>query len=201
MSLTFAKLLPFLDEFGLYGGSSFESPYDPVWLRCQDAVLLALRELAGEGRLPGIAEESIIAVEQPDVSRFFGAGAQNSQLEYPGILVWPYQRETSEVATGSNLLDEITYPVAISFCDKGSSSTGTAAMVGSRAARRKHMTWREMVSRRFRHFECPEITEIRDVYIRYELYALPSEYRHSDVYHGAIVVDFISRETRDNDGG
>lgn len=197
--LLFAKLLPFLDEFGIYG-SSFEGYYDPVWLRCQDAVLVALRDMADAGRLPGMSTASIIAVEQPLVSRFFGTGAQNVEtpLEYPGAMVWPFQQEATDIAAGSNLLDEITYPVAISLVDKGSSATGTSSMVGSKASRRRHMTWRENISKRFRHFECPGITEIRDVYIRPQLYAIPSVYQNDDLYHGAIVVDFISRESRDD---
>ena len=43
--------------------------------------------------------------------------------------------------------------------------------------------------------------EVRDVYIRYQLFAIPSAYKSDDIYHGTIVVDFISQETRDNFGG
>ncbi len=118
----FAKLLPFLDDefgFGAYGIA--EAPdYDPVWLRCQDAVLNALVEMAEAGELPGIAAASIIAAEQPDVSRLFGSTGKCLTLSYPGLIVWPFQQEASDVAAGSNLLDEITYPVAISIVDKGS---------------------------------------------------------------------------------
>jgi len=198
--LHFAKLLPFFDEFGL-GGSSFEGEYDPVWLRCMDAVLNTLRDMADEGRMPDIVAESIIAVEQPLVSRFFGEDAQNAQLDYPGMMVWPYQQEATEITAGGNLLDEITYPVAISIVDSGAGATGSNAMVGSRSSRRKHLLWRERISRKFRHFECSEITEVRDVYIRPQLYAIPSAYQNNDLFHGAIIVDFFSQESRDNDGG
>jgi hypothetical protein len=201
MSTTFAKLLPFLDEFGLFGGSSFESPYDPVWLRCMDAVLSTLRGLAGEGVLPGIVEASIIAVEQPNVTQFFGANAQNAQLSYPGIMVWPAENERTAIAEGNNLQDEIVYPVGIAFADSGAGVTGANSMVGSKSARRRHMTWREKISRKFRHFLCPEIPEIRDVYIRPGVYAVPSMYKNDDLFHGAIIVDFFSQEDRDNGGG
>jgi len=198
--MLFAKLLPFFDEFG-FDGFSLAPDYDPVWLRCQDAVRNTLVEMAEAGLLPNIDAASIINVEQPLVSRFFGTNGQNDTLDYPGIMVWPYQQETTEISAGSNLLDEITYPIAISMVDKGSGKTGTDSMAGSRTQRRKHMLWREKISRRFRHFTCPLITEVRDVYIRPNLYAIPSNYQTDDLYHGAIVVDFISRESRDNNGG
>lgn len=198
--MIFPKLLPFLDEFGFGGGLALAPDYDPVWLRCQDAVTAALVAMAVAGDLPEIAAASIIDAEQPDVSRLFGSTGKCATLSYPGAIVWPFQQESSDIAAGSNLLDEIVYPVAISFVDKGSGSTGAEGMIVNRAARRRHMLWREKVSRKFRHY-LADIREVRDVYIRYQLFALPSAYKNDDLFHGAIVVDFISQETRDNDGG
>jgi hypothetical protein len=116
-------------------------------------------------------------------------------------MVCPYTQEMTDIAAGANLVDEIVYPISISFVDKGAGVTGTSYMVGSDEAREKHMYWREKVSRKFRHFLCADITEIRDVYIRPGVYAVGSTYQSDDLYHGAIVVDFYSRETRDNSGG
>lgn len=199
----FAKLLPFLDDefgFDLGGGLALAPDYDPVWLRCQDAVLNALVEMAEAGELPGIAAASIIAAEQPDVSRLFGSTGKCLTLSYPGLIVWPFQQEATNIADGSNLLDEITYSVAISLVDKGSGATGADGMIVNRSLRRRHMLWREKISRKFRHY-LADIREVRDVYIRYQLFAIPSAYKNDDLFHGAIVVDFISQETRDNLGG
>lgn len=198
--MNFAKLLPFLDEFGFGGGLALAPEYDPVWLRCQEAVFDALVAMADDGDLPEISSANIVAAEQPDVSRLFGTGGKCATLSYPGIIVWPYQQESTNIADGSNLLDEITYPVAISLVDKGSSGTGAEGMIVDRAARRRHMLWREKISRKFRHY-LASIREVRDVYIRYQLFAIPSAYKNDDLFHGAIVVDFISQETRDNEGG
>jgi len=198
----FAKILPFLDDFGFVGvgGLTLAPDYDPVWLRCQDVVLNALVEMAEDGELPDIEAANIIAAEQPDVSRLFGTAGKCATLSYPGAIVWPYQQESSDIAAGDNLRDEITYPVAISLVDKGSGSTGADGMIINRAYRRRHMLWREKISRKFRHY-LASIREIRDVYIRYQLFAIPSAYKNDDLFHGAIVVDFISQETRDNFGG
>lgn len=199
----FAKLLPFLDDefgFDLGGGLALAPDYDPVWLRCQDAVLNALVEMAEAGELPGIAAASIIDAEQPDVSKLFGTSGKCRQLDYPGLIVWPFQQESTNIADGDNLRDEITYPVAISLVDKGSSATGEDGMIVNRATRRRHLLWREKISRKFRHY-LASIREVRDVYIRYQLFAIPSAYKNDDLFHGAIVVDFISQETRDNLGG
>ena len=200
--LNFAKLLPFLDEFGFgaYGGLALAPDYDPVWLRCQEAVLNALVAMAAAGDLVDISAASIVAAEQPDVSRLFGATGKCATLSYPGAIVWPYQQESTDIAAGDNLRDEITYPVAISLVDKGSGSTGADGMIINRAYRRRHMLWREKISRKFRHY-LASIREVRDVYIRYQLFAIPSAYKNDDLFHGAIVVDFISQETRDNLGG
>lgn len=200
--LHFAKLLPFFGEFGFRDGLNLSPEYDPVWLRCQEAVLSALVAMADGGDLLGISSASLVAAEQPDVSRLFGATGKCLTLDYPGAIVWPYQQESTDIAAGSNLLDEIVYPVAISLVDKGSGATGENGMIVNRAARRRHMLWREKISRRFRHFlDLATLPEVRDVYIRYQLFALPSAYKNDDLFHGAIVVDFISQETRDNDGG
>lgn len=177
-----------------------ELTYDPVWLRCQDAVGQALRAMADDNRLPGIVRASIIDAEQPDVSKLFGTSGKCRQLDYPGLIVWPFQQESTNIADGSNLLDEITYPVAISLVDKGSGATGADGMIVNRTARRRHMLWRERISRKFRHY-LADVAEVRDVYIRYQLFAIPSAYKNDDLFHGAIVVDFISQETRDNEGG
>ena len=198
--LHFAKLLPFFDEFGFGGGLALAPEYDPVWLRCQEAVLSALVAMADAGDLAGISSANIVAAEQPDVSRLFGSTGKCLTLSYPGAIVWPFQQESTNIADGDNLRDEITYPVAISLVDKGSSATGEDGMIVNRATRRRHLLWREKISRKFRHFLATP-AEIRDVYVRYQLFAIPSAYKNDDLYHGAIVVDFISQETRDNFGG
>lgn len=198
----FAKILPFLDDFGFVGvgGITLAPDYDPVWLRCQEAVLSALVAMADAGDLAGISSASIVAAEQPDVSRLFGSTGKCLTLSYPGAIVWPFQQESTNIADGDNLRDEITYPVAISLVDKGSSATGEDGMIVNRATRRRHLLWREKISRKFRHY-LANIRQVRDVYIRYQLFAIPSAYKSDDIYHGAIVVDFISQETRDNFGG
>jgi hypothetical protein len=176
------------------------SAYDPVWLRCQDMVLSTLRTLAGEGRLPGIAAASIVAAEQPYVKPFFGATTDGGQaLAYPGIIVWPYQQEQHNFNAGTNERDEIVYSVAISFVENGSSATGTDAMIADRAAHRRHMLWREKVSRRFRFGTWPTLPEIRESNVRYQSYALPEQYRFHDIFHGAVVVDFTAWEGRDSE--
>lgn len=199
----FAKLLPFLDDefgFDLGGGLALAPEYDPVWLRCQEAVYDALVAMADAGDLVDMLSANIVAAEQPDVSRLFGTAGKCATLSYPGAIVWPYQQESSNIADGGNLLDDITYPVAISLVDNGSGSTGADGMIINRAYRRRHMLWREKISRKFRHY-LADIREVRDVYIRYQLFAIPSAYKNDDLFHGAIVVDFISQETRDNLGG
>jgi len=195
--MTMQRLWPHFEQFS-GGGFALAPDYDPVWLRCQDMVLSTLRTLAGEGRLPGIAAASIVAAEQPYVKPFFGATAEGGQaLAYPGIIVWPYQQEQHNFNAGTNDRDEIVYPVAVSFVDKGSGKTGTDAMIISRTARRRHMLWRERVSRRLRFGTWPTITEVRESNVRYQLYAIPELYRGNDLFHGAIVVDFTAWESRD----
>lgn len=198
---TFAKLLPFLDGFGFAPGVLAAHDYEAVWFRCQSAVTAALVAMADAGRLPNIVAASIVDAEQPDVSKLFGPEGKCKKLDYPGLIVWPFQQEATIVTDGSNLTDDIMYSVAVSFVDKGSGATGPNAMIVNPAARARHKLWRERVSRKFRHFQVPEIREVFDVYVRYQLYAVPSIYKNDDLYHGAIVVDFKCQETRDNNGG
>lgn len=196
--MTTPRIFPFFSSSGGFFGAGSEPEYDPVWLRCMEATVAALQGLAGSGVLEEIAEESIVAAELPSVAEIFGAAPKGSAVAYPGIIVWPFQQEQHDPAGGPNDRDEITYPVAISFVDKGAGVTGTDSMVRSRTARRKHMLWREKASRLFRHGTWPTITEIRESNVRYQLYAIPEQYRSADLFHGAIVVDFIAWETRDS---
>jgi hypothetical protein len=197
--MTMQRLWPHFAQLGDgFAGGFGTDLYDPVWLRCLELVVSELQGLAGSGVLEEIAEASIVAAELPSVAEIFGAAPKGSAVAYPGIIVWPFQQEQHDPAGGPNDRDEITYPVAISFVDKGAGVTGTDSMVRSRAARRKHMLWREKASRLFRHGTWPTITEIRESNVRYQLYAIPEQYRSADLFHGAIVVDFIAWETRDS---
>jgi hypothetical protein len=192
--MTMARLWPFFDQFA--GGFVPVAEYDPVWLRCLEATVDAIKTLAGDGRLPGIDADSVILLEQPLVSLYFGTDdAGNSLLSYPGIIVWPWSRES--VLDFSNLREEIGYPVAVSFVDKGAGSTGTSAMVASRAKIRQHMLWREKVSRRFRKAVWSEIAEIEQSSVRPDVYAIPDAYKNADLFHGATIIDFQAFEGRD----
>jgi len=204
MATLVRRILPFLDGFG-FGDSGYVvglagvEVYDPVWLRCQDAVTEALQALATAGELEGISADSVIDCELPDVKRYFGEGATDvdDPLDFPGIMVWPYQQEVSEIAAGDNLRDEIVYPIAVSVIDKGSHKTGVNSMAVSRSARRLHMLWREVISNKFRHFDVGvDLPEIRDVYVRPGVYAIDAAYRANNIYHGVYVIDFYSLETR-----
>lgn len=194
--MTMARLWPFFDQFA--GGFVPAVDYDPVWLRCLEATVEAIKGLAGDGRLPGIAATSVVLLEQPLVSLYFGTDdAGNSLLPYPGIIVWPWSRES--IADFSNLREEIGYPVAVSFVEKGSGSTGTNAMVASRTAMRKHMMWREKVSRRFRKAVWADIGEIEQSNVRPDVYAIPDAYKNADLFHGATIIDFQAFEGRDSE--
>lgn len=195
--MTTPRIFPFFQSSGGFFGAGDAPVYDPVWLRCMEEVVAALQGLAGSGELEGIAEESIVAAELPSVAEIFGAAPKGSAVAYPGIIVWPFAQEQHDPSEGPNDRDVITYPVAVSFVDKGAGVTGTGSMIQSRAARRLHMLWREKVSRRFRQGSWPTITEIEKSNVRYQLYAIPEQYRSADLYHGAIVIDFVSWETRD----
>ena len=193
--MTMARLWPFFDQFG---GSGYlpAADYDPVWLRCLEATVDAIKTLAGDNRLPGIAATSVVLLEQPLVSLYFGTDdGSNELLAYPGIIVWPWSRES--VLDFSNIREEIGYPVAVSFVDKGAGSTGTDAMVASRAEIRKHMLWRERVSRRFRKAVWSDISEVEQSNVQPDVYAIPEAYKNADLFHGATIIDFQAFEGRD----
>jgi hypothetical protein len=198
--MTMQRLWPHFSQLsgGFFGGYSSDV-YDPVWLRCLDLVLETLQDMAAGAELEEIASASIVGAEQPYLKPFFGTAAEGGQaLAYPGIIVWPFQQEGYDPAAASNNRDEIVYSVAVSFVDKGSGKTGTNAMITDRDAWRRHMLWRERVSRRFRFATWPTITEIQKSNVRYQLYALPEQYRSNDIFHGAVVIDFTAWETRDD---
>ncbi len=81
---------------------------------------------------------------------------------------------------------------------KGSGITGADAMIKSRSARRRHMLWRERVSRRFRFGTWPTLPEVRESNLRYLPYCVPEFYRNNDLFHGAVIVDFTAWESRDS---
>jgi len=186
------RIWPFFDQFlGGFTAAAVaaEQEYDPVWLQCLEATRDVLRELAADDRLEGIDSASIIMLEQPLVSQFYGKDdAGNSLLPYPGAIVWPGTKET--ITDYSNFREGVDFPIVISFVDKGAGSTGTSAMVSDRDKIRQHMLWREKASQRFRYSEWPDIEEVEKSTVQPESYLIPELYRHADIYHGALVIVF-----------
>ena len=115
--LHFAKLLPFLrqssDSARLV--SRITIPYGCV---AKNRYMMRLVAMADAGDLVDMSSANIVAAEQPDVSRLFGSTGKCA-TQIIRAIVWPFLQESSDIAARSNLLDEIVYPVAISFVDKG----------------------------------------------------------------------------------
>lgn len=198
----FNRLWPFFDQFST--GYVAVKEYDPVWLRCLEAVHEAIVALD----LEGVDTDSIIMLEFP-LEDFFAkneAAHTETKLPLPGIVVWPMNNETTDPAAGTNAEDEIKYPIGVSIVDRGIGSMppgmSDEAKASRRATMRRHMLWREQISERFRHAAWPDLNESGEVvvgcYVEPKLYAIPEAYRLRDLYHGAVVVNFTAWQGRAN---
>ncbi|HWA98355.1 MAG TPA: hypothetical protein VG713_07675 [Pirellulales bacterium] len=148
--------------------------------RCLLAVQRRVRSLA----LPGLADESVVVQRLPWARDFV---RQPPHYEMPGVIVSVWGTEQMNPLGGSNLVDQVTYPVCITIV----------------AADRPYFTgfdvflwWRERLSRAFRDQPLAGVGEVLNCIVEPGEIVAPNALLRG-VLHSSLMLRFTSNEARE----
>jgi hypothetical protein len=132
--------------------------------------------------LSGISADSIIVRKLP-WARDFTQG----RISYPGIVISPYGVETMSLAEGTNLRDDVGYPVIVSIL--AADNQDQVNNLGT------YLLWREKLARYFRNQPLATVNEVYTCRIEPQPIVLPAAFQDL-VFVSAMCLRFISREQR-----
>lgn len=165
-----------------YPWSWNSTPYQPVYWRVLNAVLAGCKGL----NLAGFDPSNIVIQKEP-----WARDWTNDVRQFPGLVVCTWGSEGAAATAGTNLRDDIDYPVLVSIFDRNNEDNSTNNM-------KKYLRWREQVSRHFRYRPLKAVPEIIKAPVTPLPVVLPDAYV-SGVLHTAMVFRFTSREVRGDD--
>jgi hypothetical protein len=157
---------------------STATPEMSVHERCLLAAQSVIRSLA----LSGIDDASVVVRKLP-WSREFTQG----ELPFPGIILSPLERETMDHWRGTNLRDDVGYPVQVSIVDRGNQDLQTN--LG------RMLIWRQRIARAFRNQRLTDVEEIMTCVVEPHHIYLPEAF-DKGVDQSTLTLRFMSREPR-----
>lgn len=135
--------------------------------------------------LSGIASASIRVQKVPVASAdLWGA---TKTYAFPGIILSPLGTERMNPMAGTNVRDDVGYPVVVSIFDADNQSVT--------ANHNKYLLWRQKIARAFRNQRLPGVSEI--IYATVETGPIldPAQWMQNR-FHSAMTLRFTSREIR-----
>lgn len=168
------NLLDLFDLFAPWGTAPLS-----VFEQCLQAVQTQIRAL----KLPGVSDDSVVVRSVPSAREFIVDGA----LALPAVVISPFGREQVESLAATNRTDTISYPVLVTMI----------AADNRRAQDRRslYLTWREYVSRAFRHQRLEGVGRVLTCLIEPEPVVAVDAWQRN-VWQSAIVLRFLARESR-----
>ncbi|HTU27303.1 MAG TPA: hypothetical protein VMF30_17980 [Pirellulales bacterium] len=158
--------------------------YCSAWSSVYGRVLLATQQGIQSLALDGIDPTSIIVQKLP-VDRQLGAA---DGIPLPAILITP-AGETVDPASGTNLLDDVTYAVRVTLFDRDNQEPTLVANMD------RYLLWRERIARTFRNQTLAAVPEI------YTTTLDPGEVVddtawQNNLFASVLTLRFVSREPR-----
>lgn len=147
-----------------------------IWERCVDEIHARLLTLA--------------LLPDGQVERQLEPPGDDRSKPLPRIVVSPLEREKHDPAKGTNLKDEIVYPVAVVLLGKGNRGRGDEAQ--SRSA---WLLWRERIAGEFRN----QRLAVEPVYhadVEFREAVTPNAWFDANLVQGAIIVHCHAYQTR-----
>jgi hypothetical protein len=148
--------------------------------RCVLAVQARIRGL----RLSDLNAASVVVQKVPWARDFLGA---NPKYALPGVIIAPWGEEQMNPSEGTNLKDDVGYPVLVSII--AADRQRLVADFG------KYLSWRERIARAFRNQPLPGVDEVISCSIDPGPILQPEAFLRG-VYHSSMTLRFISREPR-----
>jgi hypothetical protein len=173
------RLLRLLDLWTSFGAPSVESG-SSVHERCLLAVQTGIQSLD----LRGLLSASVVVQELPWARDFLGA---NPKHALPGVIVSPWGSEQMDASQGTNLKDDVEYPVCISIV--AANDQRLTAHLG------RYLLWRQCMSRAFRNQPLSGVDEVLTCLVEPGQVVLPDAFLRG-LYHSALLLRFVSRESR-----
>lgn len=154
---------------------------ESIYHRC----LRRVKEIVQDLGLSGIASNKVLMRKMPWTSDFLQTvGA------LPCVLVCPYGRIS--VAGATNRRDDIGYPIAVVTIQRSADSSNANRLT---ANFNRHLTWRQKISRAFRHGRLDGVNEVWTT--REEPDQTIGQQAFSDGFDAqATIFRFIAREER-----
>jgi hypothetical protein len=147
---------------------------DSIHYRCLLAVQARIQGLL----LEGIAAENVVLQKLPFLET-------NASL--PRILLSHLGKEDVSSEPGTNLRDDIGYPVVVSII--------AADNLDQQQNASQYLLWRERISQAFRHQRLAEVPEVWTCRIEPRQVTTSDAFSHN-VYHSSLTLRFFSRESR-----
>lgn len=168
------------------GGSVISQPYQvtmsdtstkDIFTRCMESAQDVIQSLS----LTGLDNDKVYLRTIP---------RDSSGLTFPCVFVCPYGTEIHNPTGGTNLKDEIIYPVLIAYLDSGNQESGNAS------ARQTYLLARERIAKAFRNQRMPGISESILVQTNYLDVVDRSAWFDKNLYAGGIVLNITTWQTR-----
>jgi len=153
-------------------------PYQSVYARCLSAVHVRIRHL----NLPGIDTAGIVVRKLPWAREF-----TQGTLPLPGIVITPEGQESAPAGHGTNLRDDIGYPVLVTLLAADNEQIAGAMELP--------LLWREQIARAFRQQRLLTVDEVIGCTVEPQTVIATEAYQRG-VLQSAVLLRFISRERR-----
>lgn len=156
--------------------------------RCIDAVIRTIKNLD----LEDLHTASILKSKVPVTRRFQLKTGETGRVELPGVLVAPWGAEQISPQQGTNLRDDIGYPVVVVLIQ---SNTRTNVEQDQSIDLSRIMLWRQTIIKAFRNQPLSGVRSVMTCTVEPQsVIGLESFFRGFDV--SSVVFRFFSRETR-----
>ena len=158
--------------------------FGPVWSSVYGRVLLATQQSIQSLGLDGIDPSSVVVQKLP-VDRHLGIA---DGVALPAILITP-EGETIDPASGTNLMDDVTYAVRVTLVDRDNQEPTLVANVD------RYFVWRQRIARTFRNQTLAAVPEIYTTTLD-PGDVVDSAAWESNLFASVLTLRFVSREPR-----
>lgn len=149
-----------------------------------ERILLAVQARVRSLALDGVDLNSIL-VRKVAWDRDLGAGATFS---WPTIQISPLEQETMSPKAGTNLMDDVGYPVQVAMLSLDQQDQA--------AFRARYLKWREQIARAFRQQRLPGVPEVYSCAVEPNSIVDDAIWLRQQIWAGLLLLRFITREPR-----
>lgn len=145
-----------------------------VLSQCLSAVQAGIQNL----NLANITNSQIIVAKTP----------HDSHLSYPAIAITPYFSEHIDAKAGTNLRDEIDYPVLVSILAADNRDQQTDFS--------QHLLWRETIRKAFHNKRLVGVDQVLTTYVDPQEIVDQRAWLENNLFLSEILIRFVSQEIR-----